>query len=333
MKKFLSVVLAMFLIFALVGCNDVDDLSSQNSSLVSSVIEQTDTTTSQVESEQETSSQVEDIPSQQPSSEVSSNVSQNSTPVTTPSVENESVVETLQEEINFVPNKLLGKLVLSNKVLYNGTRYAYSNGKNNGVDCDAIITVDENGEYLRCVTLLNTNDNERGIFTVCNGRIYYLKYVLNDPRDYKLLQSVQIWSMNLSGGDKRQEKEISSSFTQIYSVNAIANSKYMILALYNDFDFTYTYYRYDVTTKEAVKVTTPEFDEGFYIHSNQLFCCNNLKLYKYDINFNNKQLLYDLSQISSDYVIIDLVQDGFMITVKSTNSKYFLDLNGNITKK
>ena len=215
MKKFISVVLAMFLMFTLIGCNDADDLSSQNSSLVSSVIEQTDTTSSQVESEQETSSQVEDIPSQQPSSEVSSNVSQNSTPVATPSVENESVVETPQEEINFVPNKMPASpgsdeqvLLICNKVLYNGTRYAWATGKSNDVDCDAIITIDENDEYLRCVTLLNTNDNEHGIFTVCNERIYYLKYVLNDPRDYELLQSVQIWSMNLSGGDKRQEKEI-----------------------------------------------------------------------------------------------------------------------------
>lgn len=322
MKKFLSVVIAIFLIFALVGCNDVDDLLSQNSSLVSSVIEQTDTT-----------SQVEDASSQQPSSEVSSNVSQNITPVTTPPSANESEGETPPKEINFVPNILFGKPAISNKVLYNGTRYAYSNGKNNGVDCGAIITVDQNDEYVGCVAILNTSDNERGNFTVFNGRIYYLKYIQNDDRDFKIIEKFQIWSMNLSGGDKRQEKEISNSFTQIYSVNAIANSKYMILALYNDFDFTYTYYRYDVTTKEAVKVTTPEFDEGFYIHNNQLFCCNNLKLYKYDINFNNKQLLYDLSQISSDYVIIDLVQDGFMITVKSTNSKYFLDLNGNITKK
>ncbi len=115
MKKFLSVVIAIFLIFALVGCNDVDDLLSQNSSLVSSVIEQTDTT-----------SQVEDASSQQPSSEVSSNVSQNSTPVTTPPSANESEGETPPKEINFVPNILFGKPAISNKVLYNGTRYAYS---------------------------------------------------------------------------------------------------------------------------------------------------------------------------------------------------------------
>lgn len=332
MKKTASIILALVLMLAFVGCKKTDDMSSQNSSLVSSVIEQTDTT-SQVESEEETASQPEDTTSEQPSSEVSSNVSQNSTPDTTPPIVNESVVETPQEEINFVPNDLLGKPAVSNIVLYNGTRYAWSTGKSNGVDCDAIITVNENGEYLRCITIFNANDNERGIFTVCNERIYYLKYVLNDPREFEMLQSVQIWSMNLSCGDKRQEKEISESFTHLYSVNAIANSKYMILSLYNAFDFTYTYYRYDVTTKEAVKISTPEFDEGFYIHNNQLFCCNSLKLYKYDIDFNNKQLLYDLTQISSDFVIIDLVQDGFMITVNSTNSKYFLDLNGNITKK
>ena len=243
-------------------------------------------------------------------------------------------------EINFIPNRISlfpgsdkQGLVLSNKVLFNGTNYAFTFGKNNGVDCGAIITVDQNNEYLGCVAILNTGDNESGNFTVCNGRIYYLRYIQNDDRDFKIIETFQIWSMNLSGDDKRQEKEISNSFTHIYGVNAIADSKYMILSLYNAFDFTYTYYRYDITTKEAVKISTPEYDEGFYIHNNQLFCYNSLKLYKYDINFDNKQLLCDLSQVSSDYVTIDLVQDGFMITVNSTNSKYFLDLNGNITKK
>ncbi len=244
--------------------------------------------------------------------------------------------------INFVPNRILATpgsdekvIALSNKVFYNGTRYAYTTGKNSGVDCGAIITVDADGEYVSCIAIIDTKNNERGVFSVYNNRIYYLNCAQNSWEVFELIESLQVWSMNLSGEDKRQEIAISAPFTHMSAINGIANSKYMLFPLYNGFDYTYSYYKYDVSTKEVTKINTPEFDEGFYINNNQLFGydADNLKFYKFDANLGNKELLLDVSTITSDYILVDIVQNGFIFTAESTNSKYFLDLNGNISKK
>ncbi len=348
MKKIFALIIVIALIATLCSCkkinkdayssSSVPDLSSEISTATS---ETEETDVSNTESDDTISDTTVSTPVDNTSSEpVVDNTSKEEP--TNESSKEQTTEEKPKEPVNFIPNRISVTpgsdkkvIALSNRILYKETRYAYTNGKNNGVDCGAIIIVDADGEYLSCVSLLNAADDERSIFSIYNDRIYYLKCAQGHKEDYKLIENLQVWSMNLSGEDKRQEKEISVPFTHISTINGIANSKYMIFPLYNGLDYTYSYYRYDIVTKDIVKISTPEFDEGFYINENQMFGydADNLKFYKFDVNLSNKQLIFDVSTITSDYVLIDIVQNGFIFTVESANSKYFLDLNGNISKK
>ncbi len=349
MRKIFALIIVISLIATLCSCKKINDDIYSSSSSESDYVSKISTVTSETEESDVSDSESDDITLNITVSTPVDNTS--SEPVVDDTSKEEPTNESSKEQttegkpkepVNFVPNRISAipgsdkkVIVLSNKILYKETRYAYTNGKNNGVDCGAIITVDADGEYLSCVSVLNAVENERSIFSVYNDRIYYLKCAQSGKEDYKPIENLQVWSMNLSGEDKKQEKEISVPFTHMSTINGIANSKYMIFPLYNGFDYTYSYYRYDITTKDTVKISTPEFDEGFYINENQMFGydADNLKFYKFDINLSNKQLLLDVSTITSDYVLIDIVQNGFIFTVESTNSKYFLDLNGNISKK
>ncbi len=349
MKKICSLVIVIILIATLCSCKKINDdiYSSSNSepyysseiSTVTSETEESDV--SDTESDDITSNITVSTPVDSTSSEPVVDNSSKEEPKETSSKE-QTTEEKPKEPINFVPNRFPvapgaeeTAVAYGNEVIYNEIRYAYAYGQSDGVDCGAIITLDDNDECLNCISIVDREEKETGIFTVYNDRIYFLKFPINDSRDYNLINTLTVCSMNLSGGDKRQEKEIKISFTHIDGISCISNSKYWIFWLHNVFDYTYDLYRYNVSTNEFVKLNKPEFDEGFYIKNEQIFVydSNNLKFYVYDINFNNKQLFFDASYLTSGFINVDDDPNGFILSVTNIDDKYFLDLNGNISKK
>ena len=148
MKKIFAIIVAVALIFTLCSCKTEEELASNNSSYIDSVqssqasettSETEEPTVSETESSDDTSTIIESTPSETTSSK----------PVAeTSSKEEVSKNETSQdlpkEPINFVPNDTK---YYYNNVYYKGVKYASTSGKNNGVDCFAVITLDANDEY------------------------------------------------------------------------------------------------------------------------------------------------------------------------------------------
>ncbi len=350
MKKIFALIIVIALIATLCSCKKInDDIYSSSSSepyysseisTVTSETEESDVYNT--ESDDTTSNTIASTPLDNTSSEAIVDDTSKEEP-TNESSKEQTTEEKPKEPVNFVPNKwptLNSDLTLNyedtyvryqNDVFYKGIRYAYTSGKNNGVECWAIVTVGDNDEYLNCVSILDTANDQRGVFNIYNDRIYYLQYPVNDARDYILLNTFSIGSMNLSGEDKRIEKKVDLSYTHIVYENYCANSKYLYFTVSNLFDGVYDIiYRYNLETNELVNLNHQlNSHKTMYLIDNRVFVwsLDDDAIYEYDIDFKNEKLFYETS---SD---VHLAENGFILKSSKTGTEYFLDLNGNVSQK
>lgn len=344
MERLCAIIITFSLVFTLCSCRkNSNDLPSSsffsNSTYNSETSEITNTITDNDVSNTESSNSISnDTVSSKPI--VDDSLKEE---VKNASSENTSTSETIQDEpqqiINFVPNRIpmfdSEETFISyyNEVFYKGVKYAATRGQNNGVDCYAIVTVGNNDEYLSCIAIFDNSNDVHTVFNIYNDRIYYLQYVMNDPRDYTLLNSFSICSMNLSGKDKRIEKKVDLPFTHINCESNYLNSKYLFFTVDNLFDGVYDIiYRYNAETQELINLnqklgahkTIFSIEEKVLVYS-----FDDQEIYQYDIDFNNKNLFFDAKNYSWD----NFVENGFIYTEKNTNIKYFLDLSGNFSAK
>ncbi len=329
MKKLCAILMAVLFTATFCSCRKVNGDGSNNSSDSAPLF----------------SSEISSIEEQPEEPEVSQpEPSASSAPVeqpVTPTPQPTAPQEIPREPINFVPNRYKStpyseetEILLANRVFYNSTRYGFSFGKNNGTDCGGIITVDDNNEYLTCVSLIKPQDNESGVFTVYNNRIYFLKHPVNDSREYSLLNSFEIWSMDLQGGNKRQEKVLTTAFTHIRGINYISNSNYWYFQVVNAFNSTNRLYRYNTITNECTQLNCSNFEDEFYLKNNRIFVFDNIgkKIYEYDINYENKRLFFDTSTLPMGRMNVDDSSGGFVLKNMDIGKKYLLDMNGNVSE-
>lgn len=339
MKKIFAIIIAVALIFTLCSCKTEEELASNNSSYIDSVqssqasettSETEEPTVSETESSDDTSTIIESTPSETTSSK----------PVAeTSSKEEVSKNETSQdlpkEPINFVPS---ATKYYFNNVYYKGVKYASTSGKNNGVDCFAVITLDANDEYLNCVYVFDGKNSEQAVFNINNDRIYFLQYVVNDDRDYVLLNDYSICSVNLSGDNKKVEKKVTLPFTHISAKTDYANSKYLFFNITNIFDAKYdVIYRYNTETNELdelkhrINTHATPFSIG-----EKVFVWNpgTQEIYEHDVDFAIVKFFYtvdDPHRINS--LGVKLKENGFLLYHHEREDKYFLDFSGNVSKK
>lgn len=351
MKKLFCLTMVIALIFTLCSCkkinNDVYSSSSSDPDYVSEI----STVTSETEESDVSNTESDDTTSNITASTPVDNIS--SEPVVDNSSKETSSIEQTTEEkpkepINFVPKKWPalnsdltldyenGSISYVNNVFYQGIRYASTVGQSNGVDCSAFIIVGDNDEYLNCVSIIDTANNQRGIFNVYNNRIYYLQASLNDSIDYTLFNTFSICSMNTSGEDKRVEKTVDLPFTHISIDIAYLNSKYLFFSVSNLFDGVYNVvYRYNMETNELFK-SDYSLDAHTMVYSveEKVFVWNSddQKIYEYDIDFKNEKLFHIVDDPHrSNPLIVKLQEDGFMLSHSKRDDKYFLDFAGNCT--
>ena len=342
MKKVLILVVTFALVLSLCSCRKANENYSSTFSDTSSDFEYLTNSNYEENSREIDTSDVSQSENSKVASNKEENAQTNSQQDTTKNNSEVTKTETSSndEVIDFVPNTIKKSptsasddtyISLSCEVYYKNQKYAYALGMSNGVACGAVIVVNDNDEYLKCVTLLE--GDERGVLTVYNDRIYYLSCPLNDEREPKLLNTLSVYSMNLSGKEKRKETEISIPFTSVNGINFISNSKYWIFSVANNFDGSDDLYRYDVITKEFKKLgKTPKNNESVYINGEQVFLSSSHGLYKTDINYENKQLFFDFSYLTDGFSFIEGTENGFIIEIADIGNKYFLDLSGNLTQ-
>lgn len=355
MKKIIAIICNLVLVFTLCACESSSDDISNNSfvsdpvsNIINDDISSSGTTTSeQVDtdiSNDVSSDTPSDTNSSTPVDEVSSNPIVEDTPTEDEKPQN--------EPINFVPNKIpafnsdTGKadyenaaISYSNDIWYKGIRYATTGGKNNGTDCFAIVTVGDNDEYLDCIYVFDAKNNEQAKFNIYNDRIYYFKYMLNDARDYVLLNDFAICSVNLSGTDKRVEKKLDISFTHAMTGEPqyYLNSKYLFFDISNLFDGIYDVtYRYNIETNEIVKL---DFKLGahntIYSVGERVFIWDysNNKIVEYDVDLKNEQLFHKVDNpYAINSLVVSLQKDGFLLHHWEREDKYLLDFSGNRTQ-
>lgn len=341
MRKISALIFALLILFSLCSCRKTNgDMSDNGSEMIfTSELEvldtsvESDTFENVISSEAQTSSTVKQ--SSQPA--VESQVSQ---PVDISVHGIESNAESAESKvIDFIPkryptfNSDETYISLSNIILYNGTNYAISYGESNGAPCYALITFDENYEYKSCVLVFDIEKDSWIYFTIYNDRIYYFYSFVNDARDdYVLLDSIEMYSMNLLGADKRLEKKIDILYTHIQEIQTISNSEYFIFGVDNLLSGTYEYYRYNVITKEFVKINRPHSHKGNVLINNQIFVLHDSNVwYVYDIDGNNKKLFFDARYLTADFLFVYVDEKGFIIKASDTGNKYFLDFSGNIS--
>lgn len=351
MKKLFAILLTVSLIFAFCSCKKSnDDISSGGSySEPTYTSELTEIESKNASSSDTTSSNTPSEPNETVITDPIVNNSSKEEPKDTSSVD-EPPKEEPQKPINFVPTKLKvwnselkvwdseeTFIPYSNRVFYKGVEYAACSGKNNDVDCCAIVTVGNDDEYLKCISIFDAANNERALFNICNDRIYYIQHEINDLAvvgNVILLNSFYVYSMNLSGKDKRIEKKIDVPFTSIDSVTHYIDSKYLIFRITNTYNKVNPYdviYRYNTQTKELVNLnqrlgnkTVLSIQEKVFVYSDV-----DKAFFEYDINFNNKKLLFDMTK----YGFTGFAVNGFVIREYSTNTYYILDFSGNLSKK
>lgn len=339
MKRLLVFIITVMLIFVFCSCTQKDKDTSKgnssdkivNNSETSDDSSETDDTTASTESSGETSGDADSPPETPPDTPENSNVTSS------------SQVETPQEEnpvpINFVPNQIpaLGNtpafIPYHNETFYKGVKYAGAAGKNNGADCYAIVTAGNNDEYLNCIYVFDAANNEQSVFGIYNDRIYFLQYESNDPRDSKQLNSFSVCSVNLSGRDKRVEKNISLPFTHINCTSYYLNSKYLFFTVDNPYNgVSGRIYRYNTQTKELTDLGQQlgshkslfSIEERVFVYSS-----DEQAVYEYDINFNNQKLFFDVR----NYYFSKFAAQGLVFSEQSTGSKYLLDFSGNLSKQ
>lgn len=331
MKNLFAIMMAVSLIFTLCSCGEKDNKKSNRKPANSSTSTEVDeTVTPETESPDTTPSETEPNPDDtgsavdnSPKNEVvDSNIPNNEPPQNEPQI-----------PINFVPQSIpaLGSneafIAYFNEVYYKGVKYAGVHGKNNGVDCTAIVTVGDNGEYLNCISVFNSANNEQAVFTVYNDRIYYLQYVMNDPRTATLLNSFSVYSMNLLGKDKRLEKKIDLTFTHINCYSFYSDSKYMFFMVDDLINGKYSIlHRYNTETKEFVSLnqnfgshkTLFSVNEKVFVYSS-----DDKAVYQYDIGFNNKNLFFN----ASNYNWSSFAGNGLYFSEINNKNKHFVSFS------
>ena len=350
MKKLFAIIMIVAIIFTLCSCrstgDDISDISSYSEPADNSQID--DVGGEQVETE---------ISSEAPSSDESTETvvsnsenTESSNPAISNSSKEEISTEEPKEPINFVPNKFpsfnsdTGKadyenatISYSNNVCYKGVRYAATSGKNNGIDCFAIVTVGDNDEYLNCISIMNAKNNDSSFFNVYNDRIYFLQYEtqLDSARDYELQNTLTICSMNLSGGDRKIEKKAEVSFTHISIEAAYLNSKYLFFTVTNVFDrVNSNVYRYNMQTNELVELTR-ELGAHRVLYSIEervfVWSADDHEIHEYDIDFaGGRTLIYSMKE---SFFVTSIKENGFNIELRDTKDKYFVDFSGNVSKR
>ena len=343
MKKTFAFIIVIALFFTLCSCKSANNDISNNSSDVNPAFNSTtndesstDDVTSELENIDASSNVPSDTPSEPvpstPSNVVSSEPIADGTHIDEP-VEDEKPKE---EPINFIPSRTNDHTI---DLYYKDVAYASVIGKNNGVDCRAVVTLDDNGGYLKCIYVFDTKNNEQAKFNIYNDRIYYYKYMSNDARDYVLLNDFAICSVNLSGTDKRIEKKLDISFTHAMAGEPqyYLNSKYLFFDISNLFDGIYdVIYRYNIETKEMVELDYKlETHNTIYSIGERVFVWNYSEnnIYEYDINLKNEKLFHKVGnphQINS--LVVSLRDNGFLLHHWEREDRYLLDFSGNLTQ-
>lgn len=343
MKKLSAIIISITLVFTLCSCqpagDDISDTSSYseptyNSQIDNTISELVEPDTSSETPSADTSSEV--VVSKPEDTESSNTVIDNSSKEEVKNVSSKEEIseEEPKESINFVPNTTVS---YSNKIFYKDAVYACARGKNNGVDCWAVVALDDNGEYLNCVYVFDEKNDEHATFNVYNDRIYFLQFVQNDPRDYVLLDTFSLCSVNLSGKDKKTEKTESLSYTHISLTMCYSNSRYLFLAVTNLYDGVYdAMYRYNLQTKELVKLNyNLPAHTSVYSVGERIFIWNsdNQSIFEYDVNITNYTLFHTVDDPHRVYsLVVSLQKDGFLLHHSKRDDKYFLDFSGNLTQ-
>ena len=343
MKKLSAIIISITLVFTLCSCQPAgDDISDTSSYSEPTYNSQIDNTISELE-EPDTSSETpsadissEVVISKPKDTESSNTVIDNSSKEEVKNVSSKEEIseEEPKESINFAPSTTVS---CSNKIFYKDAVYAYARGKNNGVDCWAVVALDDNGEYLNCIYVFDEKNDEHATFNVYNDRIYFLQFVQNDYKDFVLLNTLSICSVNLSGKDKRIEKTESLPFTHISIEIEYSNSKFLFFTVNNLFDGIYDeMYRYNIQTKELVKLdyNLPAHTTVYSVEE-KIFVWNpdDQFIFEYDVDFNNSTLFHtvdDPHRVNS--LVVSLQEDGFLLHHSNRDDKYFLDFSGNLTQ-
>ena len=356
MKSFFTIIICATFVLTLCSCKKINDNVSTSSSfsqpdynLVTSDI--TSEIQQPVELETESSNTKINTSQPKPVTNINSEpVVDNSSKEPKDTSSEEKIIEDKPKSpINFVPKKWPSissngtvdyenaSISYYNNVFYKGIRYACTSGQIDGADAWAIVTVGDNDEYLNCISVVDTSSNESSIFNVYNDRIYYLQYNRQtDSKDYEILNSFSICSKNLYSEDKKTEKTIDLPYTHITIEGNYVNSKYLFFTVSNILGGLYdVIYRYDIETKELVA-----FSEKLGAHNtlfsveNRIFVwdSDNQKIHEYDINFENKKLfdtVDDPHKINS--LLVQIKENGFLLSHSNREDKYFLDFSGNRT--
>lgn len=342
MKKLFAVICTLVLVFTLCSCKSVNDDISGNSS----VINPTSTTTDDVISSDNTTtesvggstSDVSDGNQSTAPTENNSSTSEKDNISSKPVVDDTPTEDEKpkEEPINFVPN---ASNSYSHKIFYKNAMYACASGKNNGTDCWAVVTLDENGEYLNCVYVFDSKNNERAHFNIYNDRIYYFRFAQIDSKENVLSNNFSIHSVNLSGTDKKLEKKIDISFTHILSGQPVyyLNSKYLFFDISNLLDGIYDeVYRYNIETHELIKLN---FNIGahktIYSVGEQVFIWHYglNTIYEYDADLKNEKLFHTVDDPhKTNSLVVSLQDNGFLLHHWNRDDKYLLDFSGNRTQ-
>ena len=341
MKRVLAGILAVVMLLSLCACAEKEDVFDGSYYSEPTYSGEASDTTSQTDDEDVSSTE---SPAVKPNDTVNSKpIVDNSSKVTISddTSKNETPKEEPEAAINFEP-KLWTKfgteetyISYSNIVFYKGVQYAITGGKNNGADCFAIVTVGDNDEYLNCIAILDTANNERGIFNIYNDRIYYLQHPNYQKPDYVQMKSLTICSMNLSGKDKKVENIVDISFTNSDMVTSYIDSKYILFRvddLFVGIEGHDKMYRYNMETGEFVGLNFKLGSHRQVLSVGEkvfVYCSDDNTFREYDSNFNNEKLFFT----ANGYAWSGTAENGFIFTEKATNDKYLLDFSGNLTKQ
>ncbi len=358
MKKIFALIIVIALIATLCSCKKInDDIYSSSSSEphyvseISSVTSETEeSNVSNTESDDTTSNITASTPVDNTSSEPVVDDTSKGKP-TNESSKEQTTEGKPKEPINFVPKQWPtlnsdltmdyenASIVYCNNVFYQDIRYAATSGQSNGVECFAIVTVGDNNEYLNCVSIIDSGNDEHEAFNIYNDRIYYLQYKVQPDslNGYELFNTVSICSMNLLGEDKRIEKTVDIPFTHIELEISYLNSKYLFFAVTNVFDGVYNVmYRYNTETNELNKLDYKlSAHTSVFSVEERVFVWNSdtQDIYEYDINLKNEKHFCEVDNpYQKDSLVVKLQKNGFLLFHWDRDDKYLLDFAGNRTR-
>ncbi len=370
MKKLFAIIIVVALIFTLCSCKknyedisnsssyneptynfNTSDITSETQELdiseieslddVSSVIESTpkDTTSSNPIVDTSSKEEVNDANSkEETSSEVEPQIE-----IRDPSKFVPDTFPTVGYDINKKPfiDEENRQIVYSSTIYYKGVAYAFISGKYNNEEksCTAIVKVGDKDKYEECVFVLDTANNERPAFNIYNDRIYFLKFEINDTPPWNVYNECYIYSVDLSGKDKRIEKKLDVSFTHLLSGEPVyyQNSKYLFFYKDNYISEEWqVVYRYNIETKEMVKLDYKlATHDTIYSIGERVFVWDygDGKIYEYNTDLKNEQFFHKVDNpYAINSLVVSLQENGFLLHHRNREDKYFLDFSGNRTQ-